>query len=285
MDAMTAIEYRQASSASYRERARCLNEAYVDYLVPLQVNADQLARMDRLYDVSTDASIVAVARERLVGMALLSERSGRGWISAVGTVPEYRRRGIARQMLQLLLHNARRLKMGELTLEVISDNHAAAALYAQLGFVAVRELLTWRRGSEDDPLPVPDEMLSEVNPASLLRDFDTLHKERPSWQREAATLQQLAGQARGYTLALDGRRAAHCLVAERTDGVAILDVGIHPDFGAIRAGRPLLQALSRLYPGFPLSIVNVSADDPLCRVLAALQFRVTIRQHEMLKLA
>ncbi len=280
---MTAIQYRQASSASYALRARCLNEAYADYFVPLHVNADQLARMDWLYDVVPDASVIAQSGERLVGMALLSERSGRGWVSAVGTVPEYRRLGVARQMLGVLLHNARRLGMNELALEVISNNLAASVLYSQLGFVNVRELLTWRRGHEDDALPAPSEMLSEVDARSLLLDFETLHREQPSWQRDLATLQRLVGQARGYSLALNGRRAAHCLVAERVDGVAILDVGIHPDAGAVSAGRPLLQALSRLYPGQPLSIMNVSADDPLCRVLAALQFKVTIRQYEMLK--
>lgn len=280
---MNAIVYRQASSASSEMRARCLNAAYVDYFVPLHVTADQLARMDQLYDVNLDASVIAMSAGRPVGMSLLSVRSGRGWISAVGTVPEHRRRGIARSMLQVLLQNAHQLALDELSLEVISENTAASALYAQLGFVKARELLTWRLGADADALPIPAELLSEADPAALLQDFETWHRERPSWQREVATLQRLTDRARGYTLSLDGRRAAHCLISERIDGVAILDVGIHPDFGPVHAGRPLLQALSRLYPGRPLSILNVSADDPLCRALAALRFTVTVRQFEMLR--
>ncbi len=80
-----------------------MNAAYADYIVPLHVSADQLANMDLIYDVDPDASVVAESHGRLVGMALLSRRGQRGWISAVGTVPAARRQGVARQMMQYLI--------------------------------------------------------------------------------------------------------------------------------------------------------------------------------------
>jgi GNAT superfamily N-acetyltransferase len=258
-----------------------MNAAYADYFVPLHVDAEQLARMDLIYDVDPDASVVAEAGGRLVGMALLSRRGDRGWISGVGTVPSARRQGIARQMMHALIANARRLALREIILEVISGNTNAHDLYRDLKFQDVRELLIWRLAADADPLPIPQELLREVTPNSVLVHFDEWHKEPPSWQREMDTLSKLLGRARAYYLDLDGEEAAYAVISERVDGIGLLDVGINPRFGAARAGRPLLQALSRLFPNRALSILNVPADDPLCRALAALRFGVTVRQWEM----
>lgn len=282
MSAMMTFKLRPASSAPYAARAACMNAAYADYLLPLHVNADQLARMDLIYDVAPDASVVAEARGRLVGMALLSRRGERGWISAVGTVPAARRQGVARSMMHALIANARQSGLREVLLEVISENFKAHTLYRDLGFRDVRELLTWQLPADADPLPIPQELLSETTPDAVLVHFADWHKEPPSWQREAGTLRKLLGHARAYRLDLDDREAAYAVVSERIDGIGLLDVGINPAFGAVRAGRPLLQALSRLFPGRVLSILNVPADDPLCRALAALRFHVTVRQWEML---
>lgn len=259
-----------------------MNAAYADYLVPLHISPDQLANMDLVYDVDPDASVVAEAHGRLVGMALLSRRGDRGWISAVGTVPAARRQGVARHMMHALIGNAQRLGLREVVLEVISENAKAHALYLDLGFHDIRELLTWRLAADADPLPIPQELLSEVTPGSVVGHFGEWHKEPPSWQRELATLRKLFGRARSYRLDLEGQEAAYAIISERLDGIGLLDVGINPAFGAVRAGRPLLQALSRLFPDRALSILNVPADDSLCRALAALRFNVTVRQWEML---
>ena len=138
-----------------------MNAAYADYLIPLHVDADQIAQMDLLYDVDVDASVVAMDSGRLVGMALLSRRGERGWISGVGTVPAARRKGIARRMMSLLIENARALKLRNIRLEVISQNEKAHQLYLDVGFVDIRELLTWSLPADADSLPVPQELLRE----------------------------------------------------------------------------------------------------------------------------
>ena len=278
---MEDFALQPARAVSLEERAACMNAAFSDYAVPLQVDADALGRMDVLYDVDLDNSVVATAGRRLVGHALLSRRRARGWISAVGTVPDWRRRGVARRMMLALMAAARRLDLRDVTLEVIAENTRAHALYLDLGFVDVRELLTWRLAADADPLPIPQELLSAVAPEAVLPYFADWRREPPTWQRDLPTLRHLIGRTRAFALDLDGRPAAYCIVAERGDAVSILDAGISPDFGAVRAGRPLLQALARLHPGRSLTIVNVPADDPLCRALAAGRFHVTIRQWEM----
>lgn len=58
-------------------------------------------------------------------------------ILSLGVVPRWRRRGIARSLLQAAMDEARGRRIPSLVLEVATDNNAASALYAMLGFVPV----------------------------------------------------------------------------------------------------------------------------------------------------
>jgi ribosomal protein S18 acetylase RimI-like enzyme len=263
------------------ERASLLNAGYVDYYVPMHMTAEGMQSVDRLYDVDLGRSVVALDGEQPVGMALLSCRDRRGWISGVGVLPACRRRGIGRQMVETLLGAAREAGVGQVTLEAIDRNAAARALYASLGFAETRELLTWHFPAGADPLPIPAERLSPAPADALLAHFDGWHDQPPCWQGEVGTLCKMAERLRGYGLEMDGRPAGYCLAGERGDTVALMDVGINPDVGSLNAGRILVQALAALYPGRGLSVGNVPVDSGLNRVLAALHFLVTVRQLEM----
>ena len=60
--------------------------------------------------------------------------AGAGHLANLATVPELRRRGIARRLIVELLEEARRRSVTSLTLEVRASNFAAQALYRGFGF-------------------------------------------------------------------------------------------------------------------------------------------------------
>lgn len=281
LSGMKPVLLLPAEQVPLAARADLLNAAYADYRVPFHITPGQVKTMTTHYDVDLARSLVARVDGAWAGMALLSCRGERGWVSAVGVMPAWRRQGVARRLLAGLIANARAAGLRVLTLEVIDANTPARQLYRSFGFSETRELLCWRFPADADPLPIPAEPLVEADPASLLADFDAWHDQPPCWQREQATLRHMCDRARGYRLALDNRPAAYCLVNDYGDTVSILDVGINPRFGPVRAGRAALQALAHRYRGRLLTITNVPADDGLNRALAALHFLVTIRQWEM----
>lgn len=278
---MNPITLFPATQVPLAERTDLLNAAYADYHVPFHMTLEQVRGMDELYDVDPALSPMARVGRELAGMALLSRRGSRGWISAVGVAPAWRRQGIARRVMAALIANAREAGLRVLTLEVIDTNTAARQLYRSLGFVETRELLCWRYPPDADPLPIPDEQLAPLALARLWEYSRAWHDQPPCWQREEATLRRLADQALSYVLKLDGRAAGYCLFRKRPDLVSILDAGINPDFGPAAAGRPLLQALAARHPACSITITNVPADAGLNKALAALHFLVTIRQWEM----
>jgi len=82
---------------------------------------------------------------------------GQGWVIAnVAVHPTYRRRGIARQLMQASL--AQIMQQGAFaTLQVDADNDHARRLYETLGFRSERTFTRWRRSSHlRPPEPLPD---------------------------------------------------------------------------------------------------------------------------------
>jgi ribosomal protein S18 acetylase RimI-like enzyme len=286
-----------AKQVSFTERARLVNEAYAAYYEPLHVTADQVSRMDQAYDVDLGRSVVAFVGADPVGSTLLSRRGARGWIHSVGTLPAWRRYGIARAMVAQVMAAAAEADVEQLTLEVITQNTPAYRLYESLGFRTRRELLTWRRANDQDPLPISRVRLVQADLDRLYGALASWQTARPCWQREIDSLKKLGSALKGYRLLIDGtdrsRRGgllfrekadtanACCLVSGSENGVSVMAVGIRPGSDVLSHGTMLLQALSTAYLGQALSILNIPADDALCRVLAALRFTVTMRQFEM----
>ena len=58
-----------------------------------------------------------------------------GQITNIATLPDFRRRGLAKKVLISMLDEARARELAFVTLEVRESNAAAIALYEQLGFI------------------------------------------------------------------------------------------------------------------------------------------------------
>ncbi len=78
--------------------------------------------------------MIAEREGRLAGYILAWLVGESGHIGNLATVPEERRRGVARRLLEDLLGRAGALRLRSLTLEVRVSNFAAQALYRAQGF-------------------------------------------------------------------------------------------------------------------------------------------------------
>ena len=75
--------------------------------------------------------------KEVVGYAGLLVMADEGYITNVAVFPEYRRRGVAGQIIQVFDNFARGNRLAFLTLEVRPSNTAAVALYRKWGFEEV----------------------------------------------------------------------------------------------------------------------------------------------------
>ncbi len=133
------IDLRAASSLPRSELAALFTRAYEGYFVPVQVDEAALDFLERTFDLDFDASFVAFDEGNPVGLVNLGVRRNRGWIGGLGIVPEARRQGFGRALMDAAHEQARSRKIEEISLEVIEGNDAAFRLYENLGY----ELLRW----------------------------------------------------------------------------------------------------------------------------------------------
>lgn len=88
---------------------------------------------------------VWVEEGRVVANASLMRATAHVWtIANVVTAPDYRRRGIARHLVQAAIEAARAHGARQVQLQVRLDNDSAKAMYRQLGFQRLFSTTTWR---------------------------------------------------------------------------------------------------------------------------------------------
>jgi GNAT superfamily N-acetyltransferase len=258
-----------------------LNVAYQDYYLPLNLTSggftDTLAREA----IHLDASVVALDGAKIVGTGFLGARAPRGWIGGVGVVPAYRRRGIARALMEYLLDQARRLGLHSVQLEVITANGPAYALYRSLGFVRQRRLLILKHRPGQRPASRSQAGLPacQAHPAEeLLRLLHTVDTVPRAWSREPASLLPFAHRFQGLVaLHAEGDQpVGACLYAAHPFQVGI--VALAGDSGA---GTALLHALHNAHPEATRTYLNVPAEDPLLPELFQAGYRETLSQFEM----
>jgi GNAT superfamily N-acetyltransferase len=102
---------------------------------------------------------VWIEKGRLVGNVSLSPAGfGKGWVIAnVAVYPDYRRHGIARQLMEAALDFVSR-RGTFATLQVEADNTPARRLYESLGFAEQRTFIHWRRATHHHIPAAPPDM-------------------------------------------------------------------------------------------------------------------------------
>lgn len=109
----------------------------------------------RLWVVESDGALAASALESFGPVS--------AYVANVFVAPEFRRRGLAKQVLTACHESARRVGKRYVVLDVVDENTGAAALYASLGYAPVGHATTFLR-----PAPAPP---AEPAPSAQRREF------------------------------------------------------------------------------------------------------------------
>jgi ribosomal protein S18 acetylase RimI-like enzyme len=222
---------------SYVELAELFTRGYEGYFVPMHFDEPTLRYMVETWDIDLSKSRVAPD----AGLANLAVRGDRGWIGGIAVVPDQRRNGVGRSLMEAVLE----LAPPTVLLEVIEANEPAIKLYESLGFEKTRLLEVWH---VEAPL---------VEAASAAQS--TLGQTDIPWQREDASLPP------------DYERVD-------VDGGAMLFRGGTVFQLEARDEDAAAALLSR---GTALNYVNVPEGDVACGALERLGGELRLKQFEM----
>lgn len=185
----------RADTLPLDELAALFTRGYEGYAIPFRVDEAALRFFVDAWDLDLSRSLVALDGAVPVGLVNIGVRGDRGWIGGLGVVPEARRRGVGRMLMEAVLEQA----PPTVALEVLEQNEAALRLYEQLGFRRTRVLEVWsvqapeaeaRRG-EPRPLGQPD-LPWQREDASLPPEYDCLEVDGGTMLLRGTNVLQLA---------------------------------------------------------------------------------------------
>jgi len=256
------VELVPAAEFSDAELAATFTAGYEGYFMPLAVDADAFRFLARSFDYDLDASRVVRDGNESVGLVMVARRGEDGWIGGVAVVPDLRRTGLGRQLMEAAAAEARARGVKQLWLEVLVQNTPAIGLYERLGYERVRELEVWA-------LDGFDEQRREGTPAAT-RDATGRVTERPPWQRADETVANMDDAQALVT-------TSGTLIYRETTGTAsLLQVAADVEDG-------VLDLLATLPPHVKsLRYMNGPVGDPVNAALKSLGGVEIARQHEML---
>lgn len=186
------MELIPASAYTVDELVEAYNQTRIDYLVPMPMTAHRLQEYIDTYDVDLSSSVVAAENGDVLGLCMLGVREGRGWVTRLGVLPNTRRHGAGRVMVEYCIDQAVQRGLAMLYLEVIVGNTPAYKLFQRMGFREVRKLLVLRRPPgppPGDPIPPPAEVA--LHSAEDTLDFAAACPWRPAWTNQIESLRNV----------------------------------------------------------------------------------------------
>jgi GNAT superfamily N-acetyltransferase len=260
------VEFHRSSDFSLAELASVFTASYEGYFIPFVVDETQLDYMVEVFDLDLSRSLVAVERERPIGLANLGRRGERTWLGGVGIVPDHRGAGIGESLTRMLLDQARVAGAREMVLEVIVENAPAIALYEKLGFARTRELEVLSLDAATEPSDVRETDVEEG-----LRLVAATRGGPEPWQRADETVANLSRRGSNpRAITVDEAAAVFTANGDR--------IGLLQAAGDVAGLRELADALRSRGT---VSALNFPTDGPVAAALREAGAMVRLRQYEM----
>jgi ribosomal protein S18 acetylase RimI-like enzyme len=271
-----------ATELSFNHLTQLINQTFADYFLTVWLDEHQFKRMCYEEDVDLAQSVVAYVNGVPVGISLFSIRGNQGWISGVGVLPLWRRKGIALGILQHIQSAALAEKLDVLRLEVLAQNVGGIALYRQLGFRWERDLLILIVSGGIVPSTAPVGVV-HADPSSLLKAYHRFHSVRNPWQRDLPSLLHKKDHLLGWGLWENNILVAYILAQVQSGNYAIADLAVDETHAQRnQLARAVLLAMHSERPDMGCHLLNIPAESPLLPAFKKLRYRVWHRQHEMI---
>lgn len=180
--------------------AQVLARGFSDYFVSIPATPAMLLAMVRGDSVDLTASRVAVRDGQPVGAALIARRGWTSRLAGMAIVPEARRSGVGRALMDQLLTEARARGERAMVLEVIEQNAPAVQLYEACGFQKIRRLTGHAGGPEVSTVAAAPAALEEIDPRTLAALVAEHGLPDLPWQISAETIAQATSPTAAFRL-------------------------------------------------------------------------------------
>jgi len=236
-------------------------KAFSDYIIPLQLSAEQLQDMFIRRAADMSLSVAAFDDDKVAGFTINAVGLHCGLFTAydvvTGVLPEFRGRRLGQQIFQHCIPELKKAGAVQYLLEVFQANTPAVKLYEKTGFQKSRSLLAFRRDSVQEGRQNPAFLVQEAAP--VWREFEEFWDWTPTWQNSRASVER-STSIKVVLGVRKGEEVAGYGVVYPNSG-DIPQLAIRHAFRKQGAGSILMRELhSRVQAGRPARVINVDAN-------------------------
>ncbi|ASP32411.1 hypothetical protein CHH27_03430 [Labrenzia sp. VG12] len=254
-----AMNYRISDCCDLAPAQLCaaMNAAFSDYVIPLKLSETAFRTFQRQRGFSAEHSFVARQGDDIAAFWFSgkprAEYGSLAYTLSVGTLPDHRRKGLSRQLLDAVTAQQRLSGSKGLQLEVITTNEAAISSYEAMGFYRHRTLRVLKLSSE----PASQSLDYVPHPLDLSRiptETDGFFDTEPTPQNGRCALQALSPDHHLLGIEVEGELLGWGAVYP--DG-AVAQIAVHHSVRRKGLGRAILRALWQAAGEDALTFVNV----------------------------
>jgi ribosomal protein S18 acetylase RimI-like enzyme len=123
------------------EVAASIVHCFQGYLVPMTFSVERYEVRFRAENLDPFASRLYYSNQELAAAVMIARRGWTSRLAAMAVAPEFRGRGLGKNVMKVTLEEAVLRKDRRMILEVIEQNPAAVSLYTAVGFRLMRRLV------------------------------------------------------------------------------------------------------------------------------------------------
>lgn len=136
---------RTLQETKIRTILQTFNKSFCDYISPVKFSTKDLIEKINQEDVKLSYSFGAFDNNKLVGFILCGKGSrhnykNSAYAAIIGVVPEYRRRGLLKELHGALVSKLIEIGVKTIYLEVIKRNKKAISGYTKIGYEIIEEI-------------------------------------------------------------------------------------------------------------------------------------------------
>lgn len=188
------LEFKTLTNIPIKTITDAFNQAFSDYLIPLQLNEEQMVNKLKSEDYRPEFSVGAFYQDKLVGFILHGYREDKGtkklYNGGTGVIPAQRRQHLTLGMYDFILPRIKELGIDQVILEVIENNIPAYKSYSKIGFSTSRRF----RCFVGQPIISAEESNISIQSLDVLpwNEIESFWSIRPSWQNALQSIQNIA---------------------------------------------------------------------------------------------
>lgn len=224
------MEIRTLVGVNSNAVMEAFNQGFSDYVVPVQLTAEQWNSKTQSENVQWDLSVGAFDNEKLVGFILHGSkiRNGEQWIYNGGTavIPSHRGQQLTQKMYAYIQPILKTKSISKVLLEVIDNNQPAIKSYETIGFKNTRRLLCFKGNYEtktaDNSSNIKTLETLDWNQLKLFWDIN------PSWQNDIEAIMLIQPNVKAIGIYREEILAGYLIYNPISN--KILQLAVHPEF-------------------------------------------------------